>query len=568
MVRRAEQLADTLPDSTVRLIDSVLRMPASFKESERMDMALLQAEALLGDRGQEISPVMDDDFFDDRPFLTTSPELERAADYYAKKKEYAKAARAALYSGFVQQHYDEKEAAMQSFKEAEHYGNIIGDSLTMARAEYKMGKMLLNNGMYDETLLMATSANKNFGTHYYEKAMVHNLMAVYHLMLGDYENAEICLQQSLIYAKQSKAVDLELKTMNNYAVFYQLQKKYHQAIVCLRQIEKEPNLDDTETLLLNMNLGNIFIETNELDSAALYFNRVDSLLSIVRMKKETRVSAYNLLSQFAENQCDDSLALFYWKHYDKCLNEIRDEKELNNVYRIQQKYDYGALQNTMSQRIIRRQRLAIFLSIVVVLALMAFVISQIRLSKIRKQEAEIKASLLRFMQQNEELAKQSEAAKKARHDLEQKNQEKEDAFQTLAYQAEEYKNAFEASDKKLSKALLKEQQIMQKMAAYLGNKTETALFDALRYSVFGNDEYWDAMTKTFDKQFPGMRKELAKQHPDLTEIEQKILLLSYVDASREDTALILDISIFMVDKLRTSVKKKMAAKASSDNIKA
>ena len=30
MVKRAEQLADTLPDSTVHLIDSVLRMPASF----------------------------------------------------------------------------------------------------------------------------------------------------------------------------------------------------------------------------------------------------------------------------------------------------------------------------------------------------------------------------------------------------------------------------------------------------------------------------------------------------------------------------------------------------------
>ena len=129
MVRRAEQLADTLPDSTVRLIDSVLRMPASFKESERMDMALLQAEALLGDRGQELSPVMDDDFFDDRPFLTTSPELERAAAFYAKKKEYAKAAHAALYSGFVQQHYDEKEAAMQSFKEAELYGKMVETAL-------------------------------------------------------------------------------------------------------------------------------------------------------------------------------------------------------------------------------------------------------------------------------------------------------------------------------------------------------------------------------------------------------------------------------------------------------
>ena len=105
MVRQAEQLFDTLPDSTASLIDSVLHMPVYFNERQRMDMALLQAEALFGDRGNEISPVMDDDFFDDKPFLTTSPDLERAAAFYAKKKKYDKAAHAALYSGFVQQHY-------------------------------------------------------------------------------------------------------------------------------------------------------------------------------------------------------------------------------------------------------------------------------------------------------------------------------------------------------------------------------------------------------------------------------------------------------------------------------
>ena len=49
MVKRAERLADTLPDSTLRLIDSVLHMPANFKEGERMDMAMLQAEVLFGD---------------------------------------------------------------------------------------------------------------------------------------------------------------------------------------------------------------------------------------------------------------------------------------------------------------------------------------------------------------------------------------------------------------------------------------------------------------------------------------------------------------------------------------
>lgn len=236
-------------------------------------------------------------------------------------------------------------------------------------------------------------------------------------------------------------------------------------------------------------------------------------------------------------------------------------REQNNAYAIQKKYDYGALQNMMNQKTIRRQRLIIFLSVVVVLVLLAFTISQIRLAKIRKQEAEIKASLLRFMCENEALTKQSEIYKIAHQDLEQKQQETEEARQSLACQVEEYRNAYEAVDKKLSKALLKEQQIMQKMAVYLGNKDETALFDSLRYSVLGNQEYWDAMLKIFDQQFPGMRRELSVQHPDLTDVEQKILLLSYVDASREDTALLLGISIFMVDKLRTSVKKKMATKA-------
>lgn len=104
MVAQAERMFDTLPDSTTGLIDSVLMMPVLFSERERMDMTLLQGEALFGGRGQEVPPVMDDEFFDDRPFLSPSPDLEQAA-YYVRKKRYDRAARAALYSGLVRQHY-------------------------------------------------------------------------------------------------------------------------------------------------------------------------------------------------------------------------------------------------------------------------------------------------------------------------------------------------------------------------------------------------------------------------------------------------------------------------------
>ncbi|MBQ8958195.1 MAG: tetratricopeptide repeat protein [Bacteroidales bacterium] len=292
MVRRAEQLADTLPDSTVRLIDSVLRMPASFKESERMDMALLQAEALFGDRGQEISPVMDDDFFDDRPNLSTSPELERAADYYAGEKEYAKAAHAALYSGFVQQHYDEKEAAMQSFKEAEQYGNIIGDSLTMARAEYKMGKMLLDEYMKQDALDILKSAELGFGKNFAERSLAENLMAVCHLVLGDYENAEICLQNSLSFAENGHYSKLRLKALNNYAVLYQLKGDYTKALDCLKSTVDNLEISDTRRVLYYLNLGDLYVDKNEMDSAAFYYHLLESYLTDQNVKVQTKASAY------------------------------------------------------------------------------------------------------------------------------------------------------------------------------------------------------------------------------------------------------------------------------------
>ncbi len=86
-----------------------------------------------------ISPVMDDDFFNGQATLTTSPELERAAAYYARKKQYAKAAHAALYSGFVQQHYNEKEAAMRSFKEAKHRAKA---NIALTNLAYNMCRLV------------------------------------------------------------------------------------------------------------------------------------------------------------------------------------------------------------------------------------------------------------------------------------------------------------------------------------------------------------------------------------------------------------------------------------------
>lgn len=99
-----------------------------------MDMALLQGKLLF------LNVMFDEvDFLDS---VNTCPELERSAAYFAQNKQYAKAAHAALFSGHIQQCYNEKESAMRSFKDAEKYGKITSDSLTIALAEYWMGKTL------------------------------------------------------------------------------------------------------------------------------------------------------------------------------------------------------------------------------------------------------------------------------------------------------------------------------------------------------------------------------------------------------------------------------------------
>ena len=393
MVKRAERLADTLPDSTARLIDSVLRMPASFSERERMDMALLQADALFGDPGQEISPIMDDDFFDDHANLSTSPELERAAAYYARKKQYGKAAHAALYSGFVQQHYDEKEAAMRSFKEAEHYGMLATDSLTIAQAQYKMGKMLYNDEMEKDAVTMLLKAFDNFGHYYTGKALTQNLLASCYIILNQCEQAEISLNSSMYCAEKSHIPTLKAHILNNYAVLYRLQKRYDDALMYLRQMVDDSNLNETELFVCYLNLGKTFIAANKIDSALLYFKHVEDLLPNTDIKTESRISAYGALSRFAKQHGDIQAAWQYKELREKLASELLVELQGQAIYRIQRQYDYESLQNAMSEKIISRHRIIIIISALLLVAAIVIMALQHKQKRLMEAEAELKSQI-------------------------------------------------------------------------------------------------------------------------------------------------------------------------------
>ena len=527
MVKRAELLADTLPDSTACLIDSVLRMPASFSERERMDIALLQAEALFGEpRGDvhNVSPLMDDDFFDDHATLSTSPELERASAYYAHKKQYAKAAHAALYSGFVQQHYNEKEAAMRSFKEAEEYGQLAVDSLTVALAEYWMGKMLYNEGSEQEALKSFVTSKRFIGNRNIDLAIIENSKAVAYILMRQHDSAESCLRHSLFYAEKGNNEKVKHKIYNNYSVLYRIQGKNDQAIGYLQQMTNNPCFDNTEKIVLLLNLSKAYFKMKEMDSVAKYIQQIEGMLLSVNVKKETEASVHELLSQFAESQNDASLALQHRERHESILYDLMFQRQEQTLYRTKRQFDYESLQNKTNKEHARMQRI-IACGIALLLCIMAifFYRSSIR----NKKEAEVNANLFHFMQQNKTLT--------------QNNMEHEKKIlDTMQQLSDMYYARFKT---------------MQKLSFSIENpKNKIALKD-LEKQVFGEGEHWDGIKEVLDALYPGLWASITLKYPEMNEMERRVFMLSRLKLSRVEEAALLGISTSVLDKLRTRVHK-------------
>ena len=312
------------------------------RKSERMEYALKQADSIYS--GGENDTAL---------FI---PNLAEAASYFADKKQYEKAALAALYNGYAEKDYD-KAAAMESFKEAERYSEIVVDSLTMARAEYWIGKLLYDEGRKEDALLAFKVSYGHFGNRILERAFVENSLSVTYIIMDQFDSAEIHLHNSLVDAQNCYSTKLERKTWNNFAVLYRLQGDYDRSIDCLKKAMSQEDREKEETIKILLNLGNTFMAKGEVDSAALYLQCLEDIVSDNLLNSETRLSAYGALLRFAENQGNETTALRYREKHENLLYDVMKHRQEQSVYRIQKQYDYETLRNIMNKKIIQRHKI-------------------------------------------------------------------------------------------------------------------------------------------------------------------------------------------------------------------
>ncbi len=381
--------------------------------------------------------------------------------------------------------------------------------------------------------------------------------AAAYMVLKQYDSVDLCLRKSLAYAEQSQFSKVKWKVLNNYAVYYRLQGNYSQATTCLRQIARETKFTDTEEALLYLNFGKTFTAMGSIDSAAAYYKSIENNLSSDYIKDNTKVSAYSALSRFAEIQGDTATALRYLKAHDNLKFDILSSQEKKSIFRIQQQYDYESLKNVMNKKLIQRQHIITFFGIVAIIGLGALAVSQIRLAKTRKQEAETKANLFHFMQQNKELAQQSEEQKQNQIFLTQKHKESEQAYKDLLKEKERLEQTASDYGEKLAVGLKKEQAIMLRLHLFLQNQGDDELLKKLEKTVFGKQAHLDAMMETVDCLYPQLREIVRQEDLGLDQNEQLDVILSYFNISRQDEALLFHKTTDMVDKIRNRSRKKI-----------
>ena len=187
------------------------------------------------------------------------------------------------------------------------------------------------------------------------------------------------------------------------------------------------------------------------------------------------------------------------------------------------------MRNELNRKIIIKQRIIVIISLIATLVLAALLVSQIRLARRRKREAEINAELFHFKQQNK--------------DLTQKHVENEQIQQDYA--------------DRLSDALKKEQRVMLLLDNYLNSNKKAILLKDLETFVYGGKDHWKAMLEVVDQLYPDLVATLQKKYPDLDENERKSYILSYFKLTRQEEADYLDTTVNMIDKLRGRRRKKM-----------
>ena len=532
LLRQAETVLETYPDSALHLIDSVMHLEVYFSEAQRMEMALLQARAIYGDDRDATDPTKPNgNFLLDKVMnhIYTSPDLDGAPAYFAQKGQPQKAALAALYKGYDLQTIYADSLALLSFEEATKYGLRAGDSLTVARAFFQKGRHLYWMDKYKEAAAALDSSDRYFGQHIYERAFVQNMMGLNYQFLDDFDDATLCLAQSIDFATESGNDDALWQAWFNQGIMLGGDHfdNRDDGILLLKQLETE----DTGLKLATKAYGikelffhhNIRHEIKPIsdDSTSYYLHiwaRAKSRSQKYKIKGDVLFSCYgrqhDLVPVFLSHRIISDET-----YYGAEFGVVR------NYSRQQQRNDYLNLRNAMAEKQLQKQRKTQIFCIVALVALLLII------------------GVMLFWLKRKPKAEESVAEAKAENEVVPVEKEAQTSES----------NQFVSQEVTSRLRLILNAARTEKRA----NDFKKEWSPLVRQVMNGKETAFEAAVSVIESAYPGLQAKISELYPDLNETDSKVCLLSCSDITNTEMGEFLDLSVYSINKSRSELRKKL-----------
>ena len=520
LLKQAQALIDTRPDSAMRLIDSIFYPEASLRKPQYMQYLVTRVQA----RYKNYRPVAEDTL------------IFAARDYFVRKgKDPRQTTLACFYSGCVYREQDNFDKAMQQYKKAEQYAAKTDDVDLQGLVQYNMGDLLAEQGLHAQALEKYKEAEKFYSrspTNPEEKqAGCLEAIGQMFLLSGENDNALSAFYRGIELAKLSENKAVQSQLHQNIGIAYREMGNYTEAERHLRHTLLLEN-DTTEAPRYYLNFAKLYLQTNQPDSLVFYRDRLIQNLDAVN-DPYLKASAYSFLADDALSNKNYVSAFDYQKKRSLLVEEIMEKSLEQSVYEVQQKYDYELLQNRHTQTLLRKQRFSILLFILFLTASLAALVFQ-------RKTVRQKNRLLSLQNAIETLDKTAKDLQKKQLSTQES---KEQLRETLLWK-------FNVQHKA---ALLKsELQHWERM----DTKKAFARFDDIVYGK-DNPSQWNALVETIDAIYPGLSLFIRQHYPQFSDTEVNVCLLSYAGLNAKETTLILNQSPNTVNMARTRIRQKM-----------
>lgn len=515
----AQRFMENNPDSAMLLIDSLFYPEKSLRHEDYMRYLVLHVQA----RYKTNRPVADDTL------------VFRARDHYSDRldKEPRMAALAWFYSGCVYRERGDYEKAMLHYKKAETYATGTADTALQGLIQYNLGDLFAVQDLFSKAQENYKAAARFYGEHPEKEA--YSLSAVGRMFLLDKnpDSAFFYFQKGLEAAKPTNDKVLQSLLAQNTGVAYQQIGQYAEAERYFRQSYRY-NRDKEDQARYYLNLAKLFAQTEQLDSAAFYAGK---LKNSVESSDDNylKASAYKFLADWEKARGRDNEAFAYQNKRIHSLNRIMDDRKDQSVYEIEQKYNYGQMQNFYNQRFIRFQQwlmglMGVLLVVVVSLLFLFWRMLKERAAKLRMQENvnTLRATTIDLLSVEEESRLKEKVLK-----------------ETLQWKLDVLKNTMH----------------LRYMMSEREQKTYQPLFDSLDKILFDQNTKtpWMDIRQTVEHLNPSLRLFIRQQYPTLSETEYNVCLLSYASLSVQEVAFVLNQSEHTVYKARTRLNKKIGS---------